>query len=227
MRFRTHYMRKLLSILLLSTCGLLLVFSNKPTAEGQAASSGASSDAAASKFVPYPVDNPERLQGVWRDGKAVFSDIPLFDVLMADHYVKGYRPEQPIKFSHQQHVEKNQMECQYCHSGVAKANYPTIPSVESCMGCHKNVKTDSPEIKKLKEYYDAGKPVEWVPVHNLPEHAHFPHERHIKAGVGCQNCHGQMQRMQAAEKVSTMKMGWCLTCHREKGATIDCSACHY
>ena len=158
----------------------------------------------------------------------MFSDWKTIDqMFVLPHYTRGYHPEQPIKFSHQQHVEKNAMECQYCHSGVAKAGYPTLPSVELCMGCHKNVLTDSPEIKKLAKHWEEKTPVEWVPVHNLPEHAHFPHNRHIQAGVGCQNCHGQMQKMQSAERVSSLKMGWCLSCHREKGATIDCSACHY
>lgn len=185
------------------------------------------STANAQSFVPYPDNNKERLIGVWREGKAVFSDWEWTDMFVPKEYARGNHPQQPIAFSHQLHVENNQMECQYCHSGVSQTAYPTMPSVELCMGCHKLVKTDSPEIKKLKEYYDEKKPIEWVPVHNLPEHAHFPHERHIKAGVGCQNCHGQIQKMQAAERVSSLKMGWCLSCHREKGATIDCTACHY
>ncbi len=230
-------MKKVLAFLLLVTSGLLLSYSHPRSrflpevplgapeiAHGQSSPAAAAGGPA---FTPYPLNNPERLKGLWKEGKAVFSDVTALDVFLHDYYVRGYRPEQPIKFSHQQHVEKAQMECQYCHSGVAKSPFPTIPSVELCMGCHKLVKTESPEIQKLKKYYDEGKPVEWVPVMNLPEHVRFPHERHIKAGVGCQSCHGQMNRMQSAEKVSSLKMGWCLSCHRDKGATIDCSACHY
>jgi hypothetical protein len=227
-------MNRFFAILIVITAAFVFGVSQTPNRTGPfeadlaVAQSAPKTDAGGQPaFVPYPDDNPERLSGLWREGKAVFSDIKLLDMFVPAPYARGHHPEQPIKFSHQLHVEKNQMECQYCHSGVAKASYPTLPSVESCMGCHKLVKTDSPEIIKLKKYYDEGKPVEWVPVHNLPEHAHFPHERHIKAGVGCQNCHGQIQKMQAAERVSSLKMGWCLSCHREKGATIDCSACHY
>ena len=171
--------------------------------------------------------HPSYSAGVWRGGKAVFSDIKLLDLFLKDYYKRGYRPEQPIHFSHQTHIEKSGMECQYCHSGVAKSNFPTLPSTELCMGCHKSIKTDSPEIKKLKEYYDKGEPVPWKPVFSIPEHAHFSHKRHIKAGVGCQSCHGQIQKMAVVERVSSMKMGFCVSCHRENGASIDCSICHY
>ncbi len=165
--------------------------------------------------------------GLWNEGKAVFSDIALLDLFLRDYLRKGYKPEQPIHYSHVLHMEKNKMECQYCHSGVAKSPFATIPAVDLCMGCHKAVKTDSPEIKKLKEFYDKGEAVPWVPVNNLPEHVRFNHKRHIKAGVGCHSCHGQVQKMEVVEKMSTLKMGFCISCHRENGASIDCSTCHY
>lgn len=165
--------------------------------------------------------------GVWQEGKAVFSDIALLDIFLRDYLKRGYQPEQPIHYSHQIHVEKNKMECQYCHSGVTKSSFATMPSVDLCMGCHKVVKTDSPEIKKLKDLYDKHETVEWVPVNNLPEHVHFNHKRHIKAGVGCHTCHGQIQKMPVVEKMASLKMGFCITCHRENGASIDCSTCHY
>lgn len=178
-------------------------------------------------FAKPQTSNNEQLDlraGVWQEGKAVFSDIRALDPF--SKYPRGYRPEQPIHFSHKLHLEKNQMECQYCHSGVNKSPFPTIPSLEVCMGCHKLVKTDSPEIKKLKDFYDRQVPVEWEPVNHLPEHVFFNHERHIKAGVGCQTCHGLVQKMDVVEKVSSLKMGFCVTCHRDKGASVDCLICH-
>ncbi|MFN8390926.1 MAG: cytochrome c3 family protein [Bdellovibrionota bacterium] len=172
-------------------------------------------------------DNDIYKAGLWREGKATDTDWKFLDILWKAPFRRGYRPTQPIAYSHRVHMEKNGMECQYCHSGVTKSNFATVPSVELCMGCHKAVKTESPEIKKLKDYYDKGQPVPWEPVNNLPEHVRFPHKRHLKAGVGCQNCHGQVQKMTVVEKVSSLKMGFCVSCHREKGASIDCSACHY
>ncbi len=172
------------------------------------------------------VDANDIRAGLWRDGKAVFSDETFLDPF--GKYPRGYRPQQPINYNHRIHVEKNQIECQYCHSGVTKSPYATIPSVDLCMGCHKSVMTSaqSPEIKKLTDAYQAKQPIEWVPVHNLPEHVYFTHERHVKAGVGCQQCHGQVQQMDVVEKVSSMKMGFCVSCHREQGVSIDCLVCH-
>ncbi len=175
--------------------------------------------------VAQSTESTDKAAGVWRDGKAVFSDEPMLDIF--NPYQRGYKPEQPIPFSHKLHVEKNKMECQYCHSGVAKSPYATIPPVELCMGCHAHVRTESPYIQKLAEHYEQKKPLEWEPVHNLPEHAVFNHERHVKAGVGCNKCHGQVNEMEVVEKVSSLRMGWCVSCHRMNGASIDCSTCHY
>lgn len=173
------------------------------------------------------ISREDILAGLWREGQAVFSDIPLLDVFIKDKYARGYMPDQPVNYSHVIHVKQNGIECQYCHSGVGKSSYATIPPVELCMGCHNVIKTDSEEIKKLAKAWNGKEPIEWVPVHNLPEHANFNHQRHIKAGVGCQNCHGQVQNMEVVERASTLKMGFCVSCHRDQGVSIDCGICHY
>lgn len=169
----------------------------------------------------------DRYAGLWREGKAVFSDIQLLDIFIPAQYRRGYKPEQPVNYSHVIHVQKNQIECQYCHSGVNKSSYATVPSLEVCMGCHQNVKTESEEIKKLAEHWENQTPVEWEPVNNLPEHVRFNHQRHVKAGVGCHSCHGQIQEQDVVERVSSLKMGFCVSCHRDQGASIDCGTCHY
>lgn len=176
---------------------------------------------------PREITRDEILAGLWREGQAVFSDVPALDLFIKDRYARGYKPEQPINYSHVIHVNDNGIECQYCHSGVGKSAYATIPPVELCMGCHNVIKADSPEIQKLKEHWEKKIPIEWIPVHNLPEHAKFNHQRHVKAGIGCQNCHGQVQDMDVVERVSTLKMGFCVSCHRDQGASIDCGICHY
>lgn len=218
-----------LSVVVFSLLLLTLVLTGKATAgtdgvvaQGDSAQLTDKSNEAAASPAAGEVDVSA---GVWRGGKAVFSDEPILDPF--NPYQRGYKPKQPIAFSHKIHVEKNKMECQYCHYGVAKSPASTIPPVELCMGCHENVMTDRPEIKKLTEIYKEGKELQWEPVHNLPEHAFFNHERHIKAGLGCQNCHGLVNHMDEVEKVSSMRMGWCVSCHRMNGASFDCAVCHY
>ncbi len=111
----------------------------------------------------------------------------------------GYQPTQPIKFSHELHAGVNQIDCQYCHGGAFKSKNATIPSLNVCMNCHKNVqarKEDgqiSPEIQKIytalgynpdNQTYDVSKqqPIEWVRVHNLPDLAYFNHSQHVVVG---------------------------------------------
>ena len=198
---------------------------------GSKSSTAAPAGASQSTAAQYPdlgPDHPSYYKGLWREGKAVDTDWKALDFLWGEErYKRGYRPEQPMKYNLQVHIEKNQMECQYCHSGVTTSGFATLPSVDLCMGCHKSVMTESPEIKKLKEYYDKGQPVPWNPVNNLPEHAQFNHKRHLKAGVTCQSCHGMVQKMAVVERMSSFKMGWCVSCHRDNGASIDCAVCHY
>ncbi len=127
--------------------------------------------------------------------------------------VQGYSPVQPIKFPHPVHVQQAKMNCQYCHFSANKSPDPGLPAVGTCMGCHQIVKTTSPEIQKLTKYWTDKKPVPWVRIHRVPKYVHFPHMRHVNAGVTCQNCHGQVQKMPQVFQYASLNMGWCVSCH--------------
>jgi mono/diheme cytochrome c family protein len=59
-------------------------------------------------------------------------------------------------------------------------------------------------------------PIEWVRIHNLPDHAYFNHAQHVTVGkVECQTCHGQVQEMEVVKQMSPLSMGWCINCHRQ------------
>lgn len=143
-------------------------------------------------------------------------------------------PKQPIFFRHDIHAGQLKMECQYCHYSVAVSSEPGIPSMQTCMGCHLAVagkdSTNRVEIQKLKDAWAAGTPVEWVRIHNVARHVHFPHQRHIKAlgQNACATCHGNVARMPQVYQVQNVNnMGWCINCHLERNVTRDCTACHY
>src|SRR2546428_13816628 len=89
-------------------------------------------------------------------------------------------PVQPVLFSHQIHAGKLGMNCLYCHWGAEKSPIANLPAVGTCMGCHKIVATDRPEVQKLTGYFERGEPVPWVEVYRLPDHVKFNHKRHIK-----------------------------------------------
>jgi len=143
-------------------------------------------------------------------------------------------PRQPVFFRHDIHAGANKIPCQYCHYSVAISSEPGIPSMATCMGCHLVIGgTDSShkaEIKKLRDAWNAKQPLEWVRVHTLARHVHFPHMRHIKVlgPNACQTCHGDVARMPQVFKVNNINnMGFCVTCHLQRQVNRDCSACHY
>ncbi len=155
--------------------------------------------------------------------------------------------------------------CMGCHITVG----PKRPAIDG------EAARDRPEIQKLWAFagvksmgdgmmggggaaYGLGataKPIPWVRIHKVPEYVHFPHMRHVNAGVTCQTCHGQIQGMPQVYQFASLNMGWCVSCHvngytKEQGleaagyaavattppspadtvrkkARYDCANCHY
>ncbi len=148
-------------------------------------------------------------------------------------------PRQPIFFRHDIHAGQYKIQCQYCHYSVAVATEPGIPSMQTCMGCHLVIAgSDSggrAEIRKLRQFWnDRNNPdaprLEWVRIHTLARHAHFPHMRHIKAmgPAACGTCHGDVSRMPQVWEVNNVNnMGFCIDCHLARGVSRDCFVCHY
>ncbi len=134
---------------------------------------------------------------------------------------------QPLMFSHQLHAGEYEIACQYCHAYARRGPVAGIPSVQRCVGCHSTIATEQPEILRLMEYWAQREPIPWIRIHDLPDHVHFTHKRHVLAGVDCQVCHGEVDRMDAAIQTAPLTMGWCVTCHEEREAPKDCLTCHY
>ncbi len=158
-----------------------------------------------------------------------------------------YEPRQPIFFSHKVHPGINQINCQYCHIGVYQGKQATVPSVNICMNCHMAINeykgekivdgngneiNGTAEIQKLYKYagYEPGKPwdaskakpIEWVRIHNLPDHVFFSHAQHVNAGrVQCQTCHGNVTTYNEMFQFAPLSMGWCLNCHRTTKVQFD------
>ena len=165
---------------------------------------------------------------------------------------QGYQPEQPIFYSHKVHAGINQISCLYCHSNALVSRHATVPPLNVCMNCHAAINDYShgpklyredgtevdgtAEIQKLYSYtgYDPktstyhpenAKPVEWVKIHNLPDHVYFNHSQHTKAGqVQCQTCHGPIQQMDEVHQFAPLSMGWCINCHRTTKVNFPDSA---
>lgn len=136
-------------------------------------------------------------------------------------------PAQPIFFRHDIHAGQYQIDCRYCHYAVEVSPHPGIPSMSTCMGCHLIAGLQNPEVQKLIAANAESRPIEWVEVHRMAPFVHFPHMRHVNAGVQCQACHGPVETMPQVYQYSSLKMGWCITCHEKENVTTDCTACHY
>ncbi|MEL7586001.1 MAG: cytochrome c3 family protein [Prolixibacteraceae bacterium] len=132
-----------------------------------------------------------------------------------------YEPAQPIKFSHKVHAGQNQIDCKYCHFTAEDSKTAGIPPGDLCLNCHSLVRegklSGQFEIAKVIEANEKQKPIEWIRVHDLPDHVFFSHAQHVNAGkLDCMECHGDVARMDVVRQVEDLSMGWCLDCHRTK-----------
>lgn len=144
------------------------------------------------------------------------------------HYFAGKSPAQPITFNHRVHAGDNRIPCMYCHIYGERSTVAGVPSVQRCMGCHTVIKREAPEIVKLAGYWERREPIPWIKIYNLPDFVYFSHKRHLKAGVQCETCHGDVTGMDVTDRVSSLKMGWCLDCHIQRDVKNgqDCWTCH-
>lgn len=127
----------------------------------------------------------------------------------------GLAKEQPVPYSHKQHVGGLGLDCRYCHTSVEESDFATIPPTETCMGCHAQVATESPVLESVRTSYESNQPLEWIRVHNLADFVYFNHGIHVNKGIGCETCHGRIDQMPVVAKAETLRMDWCLACHRE------------
>lgn len=161
--------------------------------------------------------------------------------------VEAYQPSQPIEFPHSIHAGVNGIDCRYCHNSVTKSKTASLPTVNVCMNCHKQINgRDAAQQEKIKAIYEAAgwdgsqytgksKPIVWNKVHVLPDHVYFNHSQHVTVGgIDCKQCHGDMKTQKETARVvpveelnkiegnvvltkPTLTMGWCIECHQEKG----------
>ena len=139
-------------------------------------------------------------------------------------------PPQPFPYNHQPHIEKD-IPCVYCHSGAYRSQSAGLPTKAKCLGCHNNIKADTPQLKQWDEYAKSHADIEWVPVALMPDFIYFSHQPHVSAGVACTTCHGKIGQMSAAEPQKYWNMGWCLDCHKRMAPDkfdklFDCATCH-
>ena len=163
---------------------------------------------------------------VWNNRKKVVvgivilvmaSVVTLFLSLYTIGTVENYQPSQPIEFPHSVHAGTNGIDCKYCHNTVTESKTASLPTVNVCMNCHKQVKgTTEEQAAQIAKIYEAAgfnpegagsytgvtKPIVWNKVHVLPDHVYFNHSQHVEVGgIDCKQCHGDMTKMEGTAKV--------------------------
>ena len=127
----------------------------------------------------------------------------------------GYRPVQPVAYSHALHAGELGIDCRYCHSTVERSPVAIVPATSVCMNCHQLVGRDLASLELVRDSATSGRRLRWTRVHDLPDYARFDHSAHLAAGVGCSSCHGDVEAMEVVTQVEPLSMGWCLECHRD------------
>ena len=127
---------------------------------------------------------------------------------------EGVARAQPVPFSHKHHVQGLGIDCRYCHTTVEEAAFAGLPPTKTCMTCHTQIWAESPMLEPVRSSLRTGQALRWTRVYDLPDFVYFDHSIHVKKGVGCVTCHGQVDAMPLMWQTHSLHMEWCLECHR-------------
>jgi hypothetical protein len=122
--------------------------------------------------------------------------------------------EQPVPFSHAHHVGGMGLDCRYCHTSVEVSSFAGIPPTKTCMNCHSQIWLTSPTLEPVRASYRTNESIPWTRVYDLPDYVYFNHSIHVNKGVGCETCHGRVDKMPLIWQANSLQMEWCLDCHR-------------
>jgi len=124
------------------------------------------------------------------------------------------RLAQPVGFDHRVHVTGLRVDCLYCHAGADRGRWAGLPATQTCVSCHSSLWMRSAPMAAVRYSVTSGRPISWRRVTQLPDYVYFDHSMHVTKGVGCEDCHGRVDRMAQVEQVAPLTMTWCVDCHR-------------
>ena len=136
---------------------------------------------------------------------------------------------QPIAFNHKKHAGEMSLPCTTCHQAVKEQTFASLPQTGTCMTCHAAALTKNPEEEKIRQYAAKNEKIAWKRIYRMPDHVFFSHRRHVvSAKIECVTCHGKMAELTEppTRPLVQQTMSWCIACHQEKRASVDCNACH-
>src|SRR2546423_10448338 len=111
---------------------------------------------------------------------------------------------QPIAFDHRIHVTGLRIDCRYCHAGAERSAWAGVPSTQQCVPCHSRLWLSSASMAPVRRSLASGRPIPWRRVTQLPDFVYFDHASHTRSGVGCETCHGRVDRMAEVRQVAPL-----------------------
>lgn len=142
---------------------------------------------------------------------------------------RGSAVPQPVAFNHAKHTQELGLGCEFCHPYVQTGAHSGLPDATTCALCHTAAQGESQEAARVTELLTAGDPLRFNKLFRMPDHVFYTHRRHVAvAELACESCHGDIAATERPPRRALMRvdMDFCMDCHREQGATLDCNACH-
>lgn len=134
---------------------------------------------------------------------------------------REYQPvAQPVAFDHRIHVTGQHIDCLYCHYSAERSASAGIPPTSACVPCHSTAWMSSDVFRPVRESVASGHALQWNRVDALPGFVYFNHAIHVNKGVGCESCHGRVDRMGQVYQSAPLTMQWCVSCHRNPAAAL-------
>ena len=147
--------------------------------------------------------------------------VMLVGVAHSDYVTSAdFRPAQPVPFSHRHHAGDLGIDCRYCHSSVENGPHAGLPPTSTCMTCHSQIWTNASMLAPVRQSLAENKPIAWTRVAKLPDYVFFRHDVHIAKGVGCETCHGRIDKMALTYRAKAFTMQFCLDCHRDPAPNL-------
>jgi len=134
---------------------------------------------------------------------------------------RQYQPvSQPIAFDHRVHVTGQRIDCRYCHYTVERSATAGIPPTSLCVPCHTDSWMSTDVMSPVRVSLASGTALRWNRVYTLPGFVYFNHSIHVAKGVGCESCHGRVDRMGSVYQAAPLTMQWCVSCHRDPASQL-------
>lgn len=161
--------------------------------------------------------------------------IPLFTIVIFITVIVGVfnnrssAASQPILFSHNLHVEGQDMDCTECHTQVNRYARASLPDISICIDCHSDPLTETETEEQLLVYTTEEREIPWKKIYKIPDHVYFSHRRHVTLGnITCEQCHGDVTNLTKpfTKPLIPITMDNCMECHEDHSVTNDCLACH-